>query len=316
MKQKQNSASDGNLASDISLSGIWQIMPQSWHPAISMMRLDRPIGWWLLLLPGWWVILQSAHTLADAVFYMMLFLIGAVAMRAAGCIINDLFDQDIDQKVARTAARPLASGSLSVTSALMLLGGLGVIGLLILLQLPYRAWLMGLASLPFIVTYPLFKRFTYWPQAMLGLTFSWGILLGHVTITDDWPSTSVIWLYAGTVFWVIGYDTIYAIQDMKDDVISGVKSSALAMQNHITKGVSLFYALTVLLLGIGFYLHFGRLYLWTIGLGLMGLHLIWQCVQIDEDNPKIALRLFQSNRDAGLLLSAGLFAELLAKQNF
>ena len=178
------------------------------------MRLDRPIGWWLLLLPSWWVILAKASTITDAVTMMVLFLFGAIVMRAAGCVINDLLDRDIDKHIARTATRPIASGEISMLKAFTLLGVLGAIGLAILIQLPIKAWIMGLMSLPFIACYPLFKRFTYWPQAMLGVTFSWGVLLGHVAITDSWPDLQVIILYLGSIFWVIGYDTIYAIQDM------------------------------------------------------------------------------------------------------
>ena len=136
--------------------------------------------------------------------------------------------------------------------AFTLLGVLGAIGLAILIQLPIKAWIMGIMSLPFIACYPLFKRFTYWPQAMLGVTFSWGVLLGHVAITDSWPDLQVIILYLGSIFWVIGYDTIYAIQDMKDDEISGVKSSALAMKSNIARGVGFFYTLAIIILSIDF----------------------------------------------------------------
>ena len=231
-------------------------------------------------------------------------------MRAAGCVINDLIDRDIDKHVARTAARPIASGEISLFNAFCLLFILGLIGLTVLLQLPFKAWIMGILSLPFIAAYPLFKRFTYWPQAMLGLTFSWGVPLGYVAITDSWPDFTIFIIYLGSVFWVIGYDTIYAIQDMKDDEISGVKSSALAMKSRIAKGVTLFYLLAIIMLGTGFTLYLGISY-WLMGLALMGFHLIWQIGKIDEDNPQIALQLFKSNRDAGLLLSAALLLGLL-----
>lgn len=306
MSQNQNQPSK----TDIAITGLWATLPSSCHPYISVMRFDRPIGWWLLLLPSWWAILASAHSSFEAGFMMALFMVGAIAMRAAGCVINDLIDRDIDKHVARTAARPIASGEMSIFSAFCLLCILGVIGLAILLQLPVKAWIMGIVSLPFIAAYPLFKRFTYWPQAMLGLTFSWGVLLGHVAITDSWPNFSIFVIYLGSVFWVIGYDTIYAIQDMKDDEISGVKSSALAMKSKIAKGVSIFYGLAIMILGIGFILYLGISY-WLIGLGLMACHLIWQIGKIDEDNPQMALRLFKSNRDAGLILSAALLLELL-----
>ena len=240
---------------------------------------------------------------------MSLFLLGAITMRGAGCVINDLIDRDIDKHVARTATRPIASGEISIFKAFCLLFILGIIGLTILFQLPVKAWIMGILSFPFIAAYPTFKRFTYWPQAMLGLTFSWGVLLGHVAMTDSWPDFTIFIIYLGSVFWVIGYDTIYAIQDMKDDEISGVKSSALAMKSKIAKGVTLFYSLAIIILGIGFTLYLGVSY-WLIGLGLMAFHLFWQIGKIDEDNPQTALKLFKSNRDAGLLLSAALLLDL------
>ena len=306
MSQNQNHHSK----TDIAITGLWASLPSSFHPYISVMRLDRPIGWWLLLLPSWWAILASGKTAFEAGIMMALFMVGAITMRAAGCVINDLIDKDIDKHVARTATRPIASGEISLFNAFCLLFMLGLIGLSILLQLPVKAWIMGILSLPFIASYPLFKRFTYWPQAMLGLTFSWGVLLGHVAITDSWPEFTIFIIYLGSVFWVIGYDTIYAIQDMKDDEISGVKSSALAMKSKIAKGVSIFYGLAIIILALGFTLYLGISY-WLIGLALMAFHLCCQISKIDEGNPQIALRLFKSNRDAGLLLSAALLLELL-----
>ena len=295
---------------DIAITGLWAALPRGFHPYISVMRLDRPIGWWLLLLPSWWAILASASAVDGSIYMMALFLIGAVTMRAAGCVINDLMDRDIDKHIERTSIRPIASGEISIIKALCLLAALGAIGLAILLQLPVKAWVIGILSFPFIALYPLFKRFTYWPQAMLGLTFSWGILLGHVAISNSWPDSGIFILYSGTVFWVIGYDTIYVIQDMKDDEISGVKSSALAMKSKIAQGVRNFYGLAIIVLGIGFYSHLGLSY-WLIGLCLMAAHLFWQIGKIDEDNPEMALRLFKSNRDAGLLLSAALLLDLI-----
>lgn len=300
-----------NQHSDIHVTGIWAHFPAALHPAIIIMRLDRPIGWWLLLLPGWWSILTYADSVIAAVPMLVYFFIGAVVMRAAGCIINDLWDRDIDGKIARTSSRPIASGQLGLGAALTLLAILCLIGLFILVQLPFKAWIFGIASAPFIIAYPLFKRFTFWPQAMLGLTFSWGIWLGQISQTDSWPDSTSLWLYCGCVFWVIGYDTIYAIQDMADDVKIGVKSSALAMKGKIAKGVLRFYFLAVLAFYIGFYLQFG-LSFWAAGWCAMAAHLVWQVVRIQEDDPRQALRLFKSNRDAGLLLCAGLLVQLIA----
>ncbi len=301
---------DKQTASDIRLDGFWGRFPPSWHGVISIMRLDRPIGWWLLLLPSWWAILIAADEPLTALWLMLLFLIGAVAMRAAGCVINDLWDTDIDQKIARTATRPLASGEISKLQAFIILIILGLIGLGILVQLPFKAWLMGIASLPLIATYPLFKRFTYWPQIMLGLTFSWGVLLGFVAASDTWPHAGILTLYVGTVFWVVGYDTIYAIQDMKDDALTGVKSSALALKGRIAFAIKRIYAFGLMIITTALYITFGTWGIWTIGIILMGLHLYRQTSLIDEDNPQMALMLFKSNRDAGLFLSAGLLAEL------
>ena len=315
-KQPDNPSKDSaqnhwQNASDIRLDGLWAKLPVGWHPYISMMRLDRPIGWWLLLLPGWWSILVGAQSLLAALWLMGLFLIGAVVMRAAGCVINDMWDKDIDKKIARTALRPLASGEITTGKALITLLCLGLIGLVILLQLPMRAWVMGLASLPLIATYPLFKRFTSWPQIMLGLCFSWGALLGFVAVTDTWPTGAIILLYGGTVLWVIGFDTIYAIQDMKDDALTGVKSSALALQGHIAFAITRIYVFALILITAGLFLHFDGWGIWTTGILLMGLHLYRQTSLINEADPQMALMLFKSNRDAGLILSAALLTELI-----
>lgn len=303
--------SSHNLPSDIQITGLWQRLPRSWHPYISLMRLDRPIGWWLLLLPGWWAILISADDLSDAFRLMLLFMIGAIVMRAAGCVINDMWDTDIDRKIARTASRPLASGEISSKQAWVVLILLASIGLMVLLALPVNAWLMGIAALPFVALYPAFKRFTYWPQAMLGLTFSWGIFLGHVAAQNQWPDAIMITLYIGTVFWVIGYDTIYAIQDMADDEKTGVKSSARALKGRIGRAVKFIYLISIMILSTALFWHFGSWSYWTAGMIMMALHLLHQANQIDENDPRLALRLFKSNRNAGLWLVAGLLLQKL-----
>ena len=232
-------------------------------------------------------------------------------MRAAGCVINDMWDTDIDRKIARTSTRPLASGEISSTQAWVTLTLLASIGLLILLALPVKAWLMGIAALPFVALYPAFKRFTYWPQAMLGLTFSWGIFLGHVAAQNKWPDPLMVTLYLGTVFWVIGYDTIYAIQDMEDDEKTGVKSSARALKGQIGRAVKFIYLMAIMMISTALFWHFGGWSYWTAGMMIMALHLLHQANQIDESNPVLALRLFKSNRNAGLWLVAGLLLERL-----
>ena len=248
---------------------------------------------------------------ASAMLYLMvLFLIGAVTMRAAGCVVNDLWDRRLDQKVERTAARPLAAGIISVPAAMLFLAFLGLIGLAVLVQLPKLAILTGIAALPLVVLHPLAKRVTWWPQAVLGLTFSWGVPLGWTAATAALPPVEVGLIYAGTVCWVFGYDTIYAVQDMKDDRIVGVKSSALGLGRYLRHGVLLAYVLAVLLIGAGGWLMMGA-GVWMAGLAGMALHLAWQTKRLVADDPAGALKLFKSNRDAGLLLTVGMMVQAM-----
>lgn len=296
---------------DIDLSGWWRHLPSGCHPYILVARLDRPIGWWLLLLPGWWVIPVAAPGI-DAGFYLMaLFLAGAVAMRAAGCVVNDLWDRRLDSQVERTAGRPLAAGTIGIFEALLFLGLLCAIGLTVLVQLPFFAILTGIAALPLVILYPLAKRVTWWPQAVLGLTFSWGVPLGWAAASGSPPPAALALVYAGSVAWVFGYDTIYAIQDMADDREVGVKSSALGLGRHLRAGVATAYALAVAGLGLGFWLLLGT-GIWVAALVAMALHLAWQSYRLDAGDPAMALRLFKSNRDAGLILTAGLVINQIA----
>jgi 4-hydroxybenzoate polyprenyltransferase len=300
---------------DINPRGWWRQLPRRLHPYILLARFDRPIGWWLLLLPGWWIIPATATGTGRMVELMMLFLIGAVTTRAAGCVINDLWDRRLDQSVERTAGRPLAAGTIGITAAVIFLGVLGLFGLMILVRLPLAAILTGIAALPLVILYPLAKRVTWWPQAVLGLTFSWGVPLGWAAAslqsTPEWPLAALLAIYAGSVAWVFGYDTIYAVQDMADDRTAGVKSSALGLGRHLKTGVSAAYLLAVLGLGSGFWLLLGP-GPWLGGLVLMALHLGWQVRHLNIDDPAGALRLFQSNRDAGLMLTAAMVLTHLA----
>lgn len=297
--------------SDIDRQGWWRHLPSATHPYLLLARFDRPIGWWLLLLPGWWVIPVASADTGAALWLMGLFLVGAVAMRAAGCVVNDLWDRRLDRKVARTATRPLAAGSVSIFQALVFLALLCAVGLAILAQLPFAAILAGIAALPLVVLYPLAKRITWWPQAILGLTFSWGVPLGWIAATAAMPPPALALVYAGSVAWVFGYDTIYAIQDMADDRMVGVKSSALGLGRHLRRGVLIAYGLAIVCLGSGLLLIIGP-GIWLAGGGAMAVHLMWQQHRIDADDPAQALRLFKSNRDAGLLLTAGLLIQQLA----
>ena len=295
---------------DIQLTGWLAILPDFLKPYAVIARLDRPIGWWLLLLPGWWTIILFAPNIKQMSLTLAYFLIGAIILRASGCVINDMWDRDIDRQVARTAQRPLASGSLQLSSAFIFLFVLAIIGLAVLLQLPASAWLTGIASLPLIILYPLAKRVTGWPQFVLGLTYSWGIFLGascFVSVTE----TPAIWvLYGATVLWVIGYDTIYAVQDMTDDEMVGVRSSPLSLGGHLNLGVLLLYSGALIFWGLGFYMLLGA-GLWSIGWLAAAGHLAWQIRRLSVSALDNARRLFVSNRDCGLLLAAGLLAERL-----
>lgn len=285
---------------------IDRLVPAPLRPYLKLMRLDRPIGTWLLLFPCWWSITlamatQDTFAWGQWLWLMGLFGVGAVVMRGAGCIVNDVLDRDIDAKVARTAARPLASGAVSVRRALAFLGLLLVIGLGILVQLNKVAILLGAASLLLVAVYPLMKRVTYWPQAWLGLTFNWGALLGWAAVTGslDWPP---VLLYCAGLFWTLGYDTLYAHQDKEDDALVGVKSSALALGDRTRPFTWAVYALALALtaaagaaagLDVSFYL---------LLLGLAGPQLAWQAGTIDLHRSSDCLSKFRSNRYYGWLV--------------
>ena len=276
------------------------------------MRFDRPIGWWLLLLPAWVVMpigaRDSGAGIGHLVGLMGLFFIGAVVMRGGGCVINDLWDRNIDKSVARTANRPLASGRISVFSALILLAVLGGIGLGVLMQLPMEAVMIGIASLPFISAYPLAKRFTNLPQILLGLTFAWGVLLGWGAF-GVYPDMRVLWLYGGVVFWIFGYDTIYAVQDMADDRRIGIGSSALWLGGRLRFGVGVSYGLAVAgWIGFGVMSH-APAFLLAVAIGAG--HFCWQIARIDGADALGAARIFRSNRNLGLILVAGAVADYL-----
>ncbi len=303
------------LHTDLQSTGWWHPLPAALHPFIYLARLDRPIGWWLLLLPSWWTISLAAPTTFKMLKFMMLFLIGAVVTRAAGCIINDMWDRKLDQNVGRTSARPLAAGKISITQASLVLIALGLASLFVLLQLPFLAIYVGLAIAPLVVLYPLAKRVTWFPQFVLGLTFSWGALLGWTAAATKLPDLSIIWIYAGSVAWVFGYDTIYAIQDMEDDHRSGIKSSALAFGSKVRHGTATAYVMAISFIAVGLFMreHLEQqpVILGWVGLAAMALHLGVQIYKIRIDDAELALQLFQSNRNAGLLLFIGLVLDRL-----
>jgi 4-hydroxybenzoate polyprenyltransferase len=268
-------------------------------------RLDRPIGTWLLLFPGWWGIALASRRWPDSIL-LALFALGAVVMRGAGCTLNDIADRDYDAQVARTRLRPLPSGAVRVPQATIFLMLQLMVGAAVLFSLNRTSILLGVAVLGLIGTYPFMKRVTYWPQIFLGLNFNWGALLGWAAVTNalSWPAAL---LYLGGVFWTIGYDTIYAHQDKEDDVRIGVKSSALALGARTRPWLFVFYAIAVLLWALA-----GRMagldeWFWA-GLGATALQLSWQAARVDIDSPVDCLAKFRSNRLVGWLLLAGIVA--------
>jgi 4-hydroxybenzoate polyprenyltransferase len=269
------------------------------RPYILLARLDRPIGWQLLFWPcAWGVALAGGAFERFALILWML--VGAVAMRGAGCVYNDIVDRDLDAQVERTRGRPLASGAVSLKAAWAWLLVLCLVGLVVLLQLPLLAAEVALGSLAFVAAYPFMKRITWWPQAWLGIVFSWGALVGWAAVARE-LSAPMLWLYAGTIAWVIGYDTIYALQDREDDALIGIRSSALRMGRHVRAGVTLFYAVALALWSTA---------IWCIrpeplafvALVPAALHFGWQLLTLDPDDAADALAKFRSNRFAGLLV--------------
>lgn len=279
------------------------------RPYLRLARADRPIGSWLLLLPCWWsaaLAAVHAHTLPNP-WHLLLFAIGSVVMRGAGCTWNDLTDRDLDAQVERTRSRPIPSGQVSVPQAVAFLVALGLVGLLVLLQFNRFAVAAGLASLVIVVVYPFMKRITFWPQVVLGLAFSWGALMGWAAAFGrlDWPALA---LYAGSIAWVIAYDTIYAHQDREDDALVGMKSTALLFADRTKPALAIFYTLAVILIGAAGALA-GAGLAFAVALAAFAAHLAWQVARLDTDDPALCLVLFKSNRDAGLILFAGLLAQ-------
>lgn len=273
------------------------------------MRLDRPVGWWLLLLPGWWSIVLASGGLTEMGFYswflMLLFFIGAVVMRGAGCVINDIWDRDLDSKVERTQARPLASGQVQLRYGVMFLAWLLLIGAGILFSMNGLTILLGLASLPLVLLYPYMKRITYWPQAFLGITFNFGALMGWAAVTGQ-ISLPAILLYIGGIFWTLGYDTVYAHQDKDDDVMAGIKSTALKFGAASKLWVGVFYLLAFKMMVWAVIMASG--FDWTLALLILpAAHMVWQIRRWDMDDQDGSLRIFKSNRDFGLLLLLCIF---------
>lgn len=279
--------------------GLVASLPRPMRAYALLARFDRPIGWWLLYWPcAWGVLLAGGEQRWGLLLWLLL---GAIAMRGAGCVYNDIVDADLDRSVARTAARPVASGAVSHRAAWVWLGALCLVGLLVLFQLRWQAQLVALASILPVAAYPFMKRITWWPQAWLGLVFSWGALVGWVELRVDYLHV-IAALYAGSIFWVIGYDTIYALQDREDDALVGIRSSALRLGRNVRSGVSAFYALA---LGCWAAAFWALREDWVALLALLPVagHLAWQIVRLSPDDGESALACFRSNRSAGLLMA-------------
>jgi 4-hydroxybenzoate polyprenyltransferase len=291
-------------ASDIQAHDwVARLLPSWAEPYARLARLDRPIGTWLLLFPGWWGIALAAERWPDPVL-LALFALGAVAMRGAGCTLNDIADREYDGKVARTRLRPLPSGRVTVRRAVLFMLAQLAIGAAVLLSLNHLSIVLGIAVLGLIATYPFMKRITWWPQLFLGLSFNWGALIGWTAVTGDlaWPP---VLLYLGGICWTLGYDTIYAHQDKEDDARIGVKSSALALGPRTRPFLFASYIAAAVLwgmsgaaegLGLPFYL----------ALAAAAAQLLWQAARVDTDNPSDCLAKFRSNRVVGWLMFAGI----------
>ncbi|MGA8902536.1 4-hydroxybenzoate octaprenyltransferase [Bradyrhizobium sp.] len=304
------------LARVADATGNWvdTLAPPWSRPYLRLARLDRPIGSWLLLLPCWWsAALASAlaHDVSRLPLTVALFCIGAFAMRGAGCTWNDITDRDLDAKVERTRSRPIPAGQVGVGQALAFLVAQALIGLAVLLQFNRFAVVTGIASLAIVAVYPFMKRITWWPQIVLGLAFSWGALMGFAVILGQ-IGLPALFLYAGSVAWVIGYDTIYAHQDTEDDALIGVKSTARLFGERTHRALIVFYSLAVVLIGVAIWLTGAGFPAW-LGLAVFAVHLGWQIARLRIDDPALCLRVFKSNRDAGLLLFAGLLVDAVMR---
>jgi len=292
-------------------TGNWVdgLAPPFARPYLRLARLDRPIGSWLLLMPCWWSVGLAGMRVEQfpSLWHIVLFFIGAFAMRGAGCTWNDLVDRNLDRLVERTRSRPIPSGQVTVAEATAFMVAQALIGFLVLIQFNRFTVFTGLASLLVVAIYPFMKRITYWPQIVLGLAFSYGALMGWPAAFGrlDWPA---IVLYAGSISWVIGYDTIYAHQDREDDLLIGIKSTALLFGENTRPMLAGFYCGAVVLIGIAGLTAGGRL-IFVLGLIAFAAHLAWQVVRLDINDSAHCLKLFKSNRDAGLILFGAMLLE-------
>lgn len=292
------------IVPDSERRGLIGALPRVVRPYASLIRLDRPIGAWLLFWPGAWAIALAGmgSGIGSMIGWSLIgwLALGAFAMRSAGCVYNDIVDRQLDAQVERTRLRPLASGRVTLKEAWALLAAMSLLGLVVLLQLRTLAQLVALASLALVAAYPFMKRLTWWPQAWLGLVFSWAALVGWAAVKGSLDPPGLL-LYAGSVAWVIGYDTIYALQDREDDALVGVKSSARRLGRHARTGIALCYLVALILWAAAFW-WLRPQWLALVPLLPMALHLAGQVLRLKPDEGTSALATFRSNRSAGLLM--------------
>ena len=291
---------------------VERYLPLASQPYAQLMRLDRPIGWWLLLLPCWWGLFLAQISSGGGLpnlWFAFLFLAGAIIMRGAGCTLNDIIDRKFDALVTRTRSRPIPSGRVSVRQALVFLAVQCLLGLGILLQFNLYTIVLGSASLLIIVVYPFMKRITNWPQLVLGLAFNWGALVGWSAVQGSlsWPP---IVIYIGGIFWTLAYDTIYAHQDKEDDVLIGVKSTALQFGESTRGWLIGFFILALFSIDAALWLA-GASFIAHMGVALAALHAAWQIARFEMNNSTLCLRLFKSNREFGLVIASFLFLDCL-----
>ena len=291
---------------------VERFLPLGLQPYAQLMRLDRPIGWWLLLLPCWWGLFLAQISRGGGVpnpWFAFLFFLGAIIMRGAGCTLNDIIDRKFDALVARTRSRPIPSGRVSVKRAFVFLAAQSLLGLVILLQFNPYTIMLGVASLLIVAIYPFMKQITHWPQLVLGFAFNWGALMGWSAVQGSlsWPPTAI---YAGGIFWTLAYDTIYAHQDGGDDVLIGVKSTALHF-GESTKGWLIgFFVAALLSIDMALWLA-GASFIAHMGVALAALHAAWQIKRFETNNSALCLHLFKSNRMFGLIIAGFLFLDCL-----
>ncbi len=314
-KSDAEGAAAGPLADAPRSNWVDRFAPNSLKPWLRLVRADRPIGAWLLMWPCWWSVALSVRAEDDFVDLwsdirlLLLFMVGAFVMRSAGCIYNDIIDRDIDAKVARTKGRPLASGQISLGAAIACTLALCLVGLAILLQFNTFAIALGFGSVGIVLIYPLMKRVTFWPQAVLGLAFSYGALMGWAAYWGDLAVAPIV-LYAASIAWTIGYDTIYAHQDKEDDVLVGLKSTALRFGSSTPAWLSLFFGITIgglafagWSIGDGLWFYFG--------LAAAAAHLVWQVTTLDIDDPDNCLQRFRSNHGFGAIVFLAIVADII-----